>query len=98
MIVKQAQVTLKDLKEFLSFYNDLETPLQNADTITKVMWVVQHKFSFINCVYFISIIICAKRFNISVAKEKINAYYKSVEKFCQNKLTQHSYVCYPLPC
>ena len=65
-IVEEAQVSLKDLKEFLTFY-DMETPLLEADTIPKVMRVVQQESSFINCVYLKSV---AEHFKLPAAKEK----------------------------
>ena len=85
----EAQVTLKDLKKLLTFYNDLETLLQEADTITKVMRVVQHHSSFINCIYLEDVAI---HFKIPGARKEIDDYEKFVEEFCHHKLTQHSYV------
>ena len=91
MIMKEANVSLEDLKEFLAFNHELEPLLQDADTIPKVMRAVQQKSSFINCTILKSVVMHPS-FNITAAIEKIDAYYKIVEDFCQHKLTQHSYV------
>ena len=88
-MVEEAQVSLEKLKKFLTFYDDLEAPLKDADTVTKVMRVVQHCSSFINCSCLKDVAIHLK---IAGAREEIEAYEKFVEEFCQHKLIQHSYV------
>ena len=88
-MVEKAHVSLDNLKEFLAYYDDLEAPLQHANTIAKVMRVIQQHSSFINCVYLEYVV---ERFSITAAKMKIDTYYKFVEKFCKKKLTQHSYM------
>ena len=54
-----------------------------------VLKVVQQHSSLINCVYLEYVV---EHFSITAAKEKIDDYYKFVEKFCEERLTQHSYV------
>ena len=88
-IIKEAQVTLDDLKKLLSFFDDLEIPLQPADTIAKVMRVIQKHSSFVNCDYLKYI---AEHFIIPAAKNKIEAYYLFVENFCQYRISLHSYM------
>ena len=51
MLEEAPEVTLEELKKFLIFYRDLKPLLQEADTITKVMLVVEEHSSFINCTY-----------------------------------------------
>ena len=88
-IMEEAELDLEDLKKFLNFYEELRIPLQQADTIAKIMQVIQQNSSFINCGYLKYV---AKHFKLPAAAEKIDAYCKFVEKFCEEKLTQHSYV------
>ena len=87
-MIEEAQVTLEDLKKLLTFNDNLEALLQDAETITKVMRVVQQQSSFINCVYLEEI---ADHFKLPEAKKEIDSYELFVDEFCQHKLTQHSY-------
>ena len=82
-------VTLENLKELLAFYSELKGPLQAAETITSVMDIVQQHSSVINCSYLQHI---AEHFNLPDVSKEIDAYSNLVDEFCQQKITQHSYV------
>ena len=88
-MIEEAAVTIQRLKKRLTFFADLRIPLQDADTITDVMKIVQQHTSFTNCTYLETVVNCV---NIPAAKREIDAYYSFVEHFCQHKLQQHSYV------
>ena len=96
MLEEAPEVTLERLKKFLIFYDELKVPLQDADTITKVMLVVKEHSSFINCTYLKAVadnFLKALPSNIpSEGRTKIDTYEKFVDEFCQYNLTQHSYV------
>ena len=89
ILMKDARVTLEDLKKLLTSYPELEIPLLDADTIRKVMRVVQRHCSFITCNYLYAV---ADYFNITEIREKINAFEQLVEEFCKHTLRHHSYV------
>ena len=82
------KVLLDDLKKIFDF-DELEIPLQCADTIPKVMRVIQQHSSFINCFYLERV---TARLGILAAKEEIDAYYNYVKTFCDERLKEHSYV------
>ena len=88
-ILKKSHVSLKKLKTLLTSIPILKSPLKGADTIDKVMQVVQQHSSFINCSYLEAI---TDRFSVPAARKEIDAYYNFVEEFCHHTLTQHSYV------
>ena len=85
----EESVTMSKLKRFLSRYPNLKASLGNADTIADVMDMIQEQSSFTCCSYLKH---TATRFNITVAVEKINDYYKSVDEFCQHVLRHHVYM------
>ena len=89
MIVEEAELSVVDLKKVLDSYPIMETPLQDANTIKEVMTVVRNNSSFINCFHLKEV---ADYFQLSQAREKVDAYCKLVDEFCLHKLTQHSYV------
>ena len=89
MLEEAPEVTLERLKKFLMFYDELEAPLQDADTITKIMRIVKSHSSFINCTYLKAV---ADNFLPSEGRKTIDTYEKFVDKFCQYNLRQHSYV------
>ena len=89
ILANNDHVALHELKELLASYSELEGPLQAADTISSVMRVVQRHSSIINCSYLKHV---AKNFNVPEVNEKIEAYCKLVDEFCQQTIRQHSYV------
>ena len=82
-------VTIDKLKRFLSRFPDLKTSLNNLNTISDLVDIIQDHSSITCCSYLKSV---ATQFNISAAIEKIDNYYKYVDDFCQNKLTHHIYM------
>ena len=90
MLEKAPEVTLEELKKLLIFYRDLRPLLQDADTITKVMLVVEEHSSFTNCTYLKAV---ADNFlKAQEGQKKIDTYEEFVETFCQHTLREHSYV------
>ena len=82
-------MTVEELKKLLTFYPEMQIPLQDANTITEVMAVIQRHSSFTTYCYLEDLV---DVFNIAEAKEEIAVYRNFVEHFCQHTLTQHSYV------
>ena len=89
IILKKNSVTLQELKELLSFYPQLEMPIQNAENVTEVMQVLQRHSSFINCSYLKHV---AGHFELAEVTREINNYNKLVDEFCNSKIIQHSYM------
>ena len=90
MLEEAPEVTLEELKKFLIFYRDLKPLLQDADTITEVMLVVEEHSSFINCTYLKAV---ADNFlKAQEGQKKIDTYEDFVERFCKHTLKEHSYV------
>ena len=87
-MIKRAQVSIENLKRYLTFFPDLEVDLQDADTIAKVMRVVQHHSSFTNTVLLERIV---DHINIPEARKEIDAYVDFIEEFCRKILPKHSY-------
>ena len=86
MLKKEESVTLNKLKSLLFKFPELKISLNNTNTISEAMVLIQEHSSITCCSYLRSV---AERFNISAAVEKIDSYYKCVEEFCQNELTRH---------
>ena len=92
-MVVEAEMSLKGLKKSLAFNDDL---LQCADTIAKVMQVIQWHSSFINCVYLEHGI---EHLGIPISPlKKIDMYCNFVKTFCKEKMKQNSYICDTLSC
>ena len=89
ILANNDHVPLHELKELLASYSELEGPLQVADTISSVMRVIQRHSSVINCSYLQHI---AEHFNLPDVSKEIDAYHKLMNEFCQQTITQHSYV------
>ena len=87
-MINKAHVSLEDLKRLFTFNDDLEASMKDADTIAKVMRVVQQHSSFTNCIYLEEM---ADHFKIPGADKEIEAYEEFVDEFCEHTLTQHSY-------
>ena len=88
-IILKSSVTLQELKELLSFYPQLAMPIQDAESVTKVMQVIQQLSSFINCSYLEHV---AEYFNLPEVTKEIDKYKKLVDDFCNSKIIQHSYM------
>ena len=89
IILEESFVTLQKLKELLSFYPQLVMPIQSAESVTKVMQVIQQHSSFINCSYLKHV---AEYFILPEVTKEIDDYNKLVNNFCKNTIIQHSYM------
>ena len=89
IILKKSSVTLKELKELLSFYPQLVMLIREAENVTEVMQVIQQHSSFINCSYLKHV---AEYFNLPEVTKEIDNYNKLVDTFCNSKIIQHSYM------
>ena len=89
IILEKNSVTLQELKELLSFYPQLEMLIQNAESVTEVMQVLQRHSSFINCSYLKHV---ARYFELAEVTREINNYNKLVDDFCNSKIIQHLYM------
>ena len=88
-IILKSSVTLQDLKELLSFYPQLAMPIQAAESVTKVMQVIQQHSSFINCFYLEHV---AEHFKLPEVTKEVDNYNKLVDDFCNSKIIEHSYM------
>ena len=84
-IKKNKSVTAEDLKEFLSYYPDLESSLINAESISELMRILKNHSSFICCSRLKNV---AEHFKTSAVTEKIAVYFQYLEDFCSRKLTK----------
>ena len=82
-------VPVQELKELLTSHPELELSLQDVETISQIMRVVQRHSSFINCFYLEHI---AEHFKLTKVKKEIDNYNKLVDDFCNRKIIQHSYM------
>ena len=83
-------VSVDDLKQYLcDMFDELKSPLQDADTMDKIMNVVRRNSTLTDCSYFIGI---ARHFGINEAKSKIGCYEEILHDFCQRTLQNHTYV------
>ena len=82
---KDKSVTAKKLKQFLSYYPDLEDSLAKADSISDVMHILKNHSTFICCSRLKNV---AEHFKISAVTEKIDVYFKYLKDFCSGKLTK----------
>ena len=86
ILEREESVTLSKLKKLFFKFPKLKTSLIKTSTISDAVILIQEHSSITCCSYLKHV---ATRFNIPAAVEKIESYYKSVEEFCQKKLTHH---------
>ena len=89
VIKKDESVTTEKLKEFLSYYPDLEASLVNAGSISDMMRILKNHSTFICCSRLKNV---AEHFKFSSVTEKIKVYFQYLEDFCSRKLTEHIYL------
>ena len=99
-IKKDESVTAENLKEFLSYYPDLEASLVNAHNISDMMRILKNHSTFICCSrlknvaehFKISSVTQKIKVYISSVTEKIKVYFQYLEDFCSRILTKHIYL------
>ena len=81
-------VKLKRLKELVAIHFDIPEPLKAAETNDVMHIMLQHS-SIINCscLQFI-----AEHFKLPNVSKEIDAYHELVDEFCNQTISQHSYV------
>ena len=72
---------IKELKLFLEDFNsELETELDNIDTLESVMHLIRENCSLVDIVILEAVV---ERFKITDAQGYIDGYKKSIDEFCQ---------------
>ena len=82
-------VNIERLKGYVSKFPEMKDSLDKTRTISDIIDIIQEHSSFTCCSYLKGV---ADLFNISLISEKIEAYYKFVDNFCQYKLANHIYM------
>ena len=85
----EESVTPERLKRFVSRFPEMSDSLDNAQTISDIINIIQEHSSFTCCTFLEGV---ALRFNVSAAIGKIKEYYQFVDDFCQYKLANHIYM------
>ena len=67
----------------------MKQSLDNAHTISDIIDIIQEHSSLTSCSHLKGV---ARRFNVIAVLEKIEAYYKFVNDFCQYKMANHIYM------
>ena len=87
--VQSQRVPVKDLKQYLYRFPELENIPDSADTIDSVMTYARKECSLTDCSYLESI---ADHFHLQESKDSVSSYRETLETFCQHTLEKHSYV------
>ena len=89
ILKNEESVTPERLKQFVSRFPEMSASLDNVQTISDIINIIQEHSSFTCCTFLEGVV---TRFDVSSATEKIEKYYQFVNEFCHQKLIHHIYM------